>query len=80
MERPCAIVRILFEVRHWDNLPHIVGQIAAEYFVDQVQRPEYIMDDQQEKGMIVVPTDHYGINSKHEINDAAVSLVHIDGI
>jgi hypothetical protein len=79
MERPCPI-EILFEVRQRYNPPHIVRQIADEDFVDQVHGPEYKMDDQQEKGMIVVPTDHYGINSKNGINNAAVSLVHIGGI
>jgi hypothetical protein len=34
------------------------------------------MDDQQEKGMIVIPADHERINSQDEINDAPVSAFH----
>jgi len=35
------------------------------------------MDDQQQNGMIVMPTDHERVDSEKEVKDSAVSSVHL---
>jgi hypothetical protein len=58
--------------------PHIVRQVPHEQFVDQVDGPENIVPDQQQDGMVVIPTDHQGIESQDKIDDAFVPVVHTD--
>ena len=50
--------------------------MPTKYFINQIQRPEYIVNEQQNERMIVIPTDHEGINPQDEIDDAPVSPVH----
>jgi len=53
-----------------------VGKVADEEFVDQVDGPEDIMDDQQDQIVVVVPTDHQGVESQNAVEYAGVAVVH----
>ena len=66
----------LSKIRLWNILPHIIRQMPAEYFINQIQRPEYIVNEQQNERMIVIPTDHEGINPQDEIKYTPVSSFH----
>jgi hypothetical protein len=50
--------------------------VADQQFVDEINGPEDPMDDQEEPTVVIVPTDHEGINTQDEIDDAGVSGVH----
>ena len=47
-----------------------MGEVADEEFVDEVDGPEDVVDDQQENGVIVVPADHEGIDAQDAVEDA----------
>ena len=57
-----------------------MGEVACQEFVDEVDGPEYPMDDQEEPTVVVVPTDQEGVNAQDEIDDAGVSAVHATNI
>ena len=50
--------------------------MPTKYFINQIQRPEYIVNEQQNERMIVIPTDHEGINPQNEIKYTPVSSFH----
>ena len=51
-------------------------KMALQQFVDQVDRPEYEMDDDQEQGVVVIPAYKDGINAQKRIDDAFVPVAH----
>jgi hypothetical protein len=53
-----------------------VGEVAGQQFVQQVNGPEDIMNDEPEDGMVVIPAYHQGIQAQQEIDDAGISSVH----
>ena len=65
----CTCLR-LPEVRFGDGPPQIVGEVTDEEFIDEVDGPEDIVDDQQEQGVVVVPADHEGIDAQDAVEDA----------
>jgi len=60
----------LFEVGQGDGTPEIVGEVADEEFIDKVDGPEDIMNDQQDQGVIIVPADHQGVKAEDGIYEA----------
>jgi len=44
-----------------------MGKMTGQEFIYEVNRPEYPVNDQPENGMVIVPADHHGINSKQKI-------------
>jgi hypothetical protein len=50
--------------------------MALQQFVDQVDRPEDEMDDDQEQGVVVIPAYQDGINAQKRIDDAFVPVAH----
>jgi hypothetical protein len=54
-----------------------MGEVADEEFVDEVDGPEDIMDDHQEKGMVVVPADEDGVDAEDGVEYTGVAVVHI---
>jgi hypothetical protein len=59
-----------FEVRLGDRSPEVMGEVADQQFVDQVDGPEDIMDDQQEDRMVVMPAYQERIDTEDTIEDA----------
>jgi hypothetical protein len=51
-----------------------MGEMADQQFVDEVDGPEDIMDDQQDQRVVIKPTDHQRIEAEDEIDDAGVSV------
>jgi hypothetical protein len=66
----------LFEIAQWDGAPEIVGKMADEKFVDEVDGPDDPVDEQEDPVVVVVPTDHQGVETQDEIDDAGISAVH----
>jgi hypothetical protein len=50
--------------------------MADQQLVDEVDRPEDIVDDQQDNGMVVMPADQQGIEAQDAVDNAVVSVVH----
>jgi hypothetical protein len=70
----------LFEVGQGDGTPEIVGEVADQEFIDQVDGPEDIVDDQQDDRMVVVPADHEGVETQDAIDYAGIAVVHAANI
>jgi hypothetical protein len=66
----------LFEIAEGDRPPEVVGEVADEEFVDEVNGPDDPVDDQEDPIVVVMPTDHQGVDAQDEIDDAGVSGVH----
>ena len=66
-----------FKIGGRDRLPHAVRQMADQQFIDQVNGPEDIMDQQVQKGMIVIPTDHDRIETQDQVEDAFFPVFHL---
>jgi hypothetical protein len=58
----------LLEIRQWDGSPQVVGEVADQQLVYEVDGPEDIVDDQQDYRVIVMPTDQQGINTQDAVN------------
>ena len=50
--------------------------MACQQFIQQINWPEYIMDNQPKDGMIVIPAYHQGIQTQDEVDDALVAVIH----
>jgi hypothetical protein len=70
----------LFKIRHGDRPPQVMGEMADQELVNQVDGPEDIVDDQQEQRMVIIPTDHQGVDTQDTVDDARVSVVHAPNI
>jgi hypothetical protein len=66
----------LFEITFGDGPPKVMGQMAGQQFVDQINRPENIVDDQQYPAMIVMPADHQRIEAEQGVDNSGRSSVH----
>jgi hypothetical protein len=55
----------LLKIGFRNRPPHVVGKMAAEQFIEQINGPEYVVDNQQQYGMIVIPADHERINAQY---------------
>ena len=53
-----------------------MGEVADEEFVDEIDGPNDPVNDQEDPIVVVVPTDHQGVDTQDEINDAGVSAAH----
>jgi hypothetical protein len=56
--------KILFEVGQGDGAPEVVGKVADQEFIDEIDGPEDVMDDQQDDRVVVVPADHQCIEAE----------------
>jgi hypothetical protein len=74
------VIAGLFEVRHGNGTPQIVGKVTDQQLIDQIDRPEDIVDDQQQNVVVVMPTYQQGIDAQDAIDDAGVSVVHTPNI
>lgn len=66
----------LFKIALGDGPPEIVGKVADQQFIDQVDGPEDIVDEQQDPAMVIVPADHERVQAEKEIDNAGGSAVH----
>jgi hypothetical protein len=66
----------LFKIAFGDGPPEIVGEVADEQLIDQVDGPENIMNEQQYPAVVIVPADHERIEAEKKIDDAGCSVVH----
>jgi hypothetical protein len=58
----------LLEIRQRDGSPQVVGEVADQQLVYEVDGPEDIVDDQQDYRVIVMPTDQQSINTQDAVN------------
>ena len=42
-------------------------KVTGKQFIYQINRPEYIMYDEPYNGMVIIPTDHYGIKTEYKV-------------
>jgi len=47
-----------------------MGEVADKQLIDQVDRPENIMDDQQEDRMIIMPAYEQRVDAEDAVEDA----------
>jgi hypothetical protein len=66
----------LFKIRLGDSAPEVVREVADQQFIDQVDGPEDIVDEQQNPTVVIVPADHERIEAKEGIDDAGCPVVH----
>lgn len=66
----------LLEIRQGDRSPQVMGKMADQQLVYEVDWPEDIVDDQQDYRVIVMPADQQGINTQDAVNDARASVIH----
>jgi hypothetical protein len=66
----------LFKIALGDGPPEIVGKVPDQQFIDQVDGPEDIVDEQQDPAMVIVPADHERVQAEKEIDNAGGSAVH----
>ena len=57
-----------------------MGQPSHQQLINQVNGPEDVVDDQQEKRVVIIPTDHQGVDAEDAVDDAGVSVVHTSNI
>jgi hypothetical protein len=60
----------LFKIRFGDGPPQIVGKVTDQQFVDEVDGPENVMDQQQDPTVVIVPADHERIEAQDAVEDA----------
>ena len=51
--------------------------MADQEFINEVDGPENVVDQQQDPTVIVMPTDHQRIEAEDAIEDARVRVVHV---
>jgi hypothetical protein len=54
-----------------------MGQVADEQFVDEVDGPEDIVDQQQDPTVVIMPADHERIEAQNAVDNACVPVVHV---
>jgi hypothetical protein len=59
----------LFKIGLGDGPPQVVGKVTSQQFIDQVDGPEDIVDEQQYPAMVIVPADHEGVQAEEEIDN-----------
>ena len=52
-------------------------KVPYKEFVDQVDGPENIVDDQQDPIVVVVPTDHQRVEAENAVKNARAPVVHV---
>lgn len=53
-----------------------MGKVTDQQLIDQVDRPEDKMDEQQDDGVVIIPAYHEGIDTQNGIYNAGISVVH----
>jgi hypothetical protein len=66
----------LFKVRKWNRFPKVMREMAGEQLIQQVDRPENIVDNEQYDGVIVIPANHQRIETQNKINNAFIPVIH----
>jgi len=46
-----------------------MSKVANKQFINQIDGPEYIMNNKKKNRMIVMPTDHHGVDPQDKINN-----------
>ena len=70
----------LFKIAQGDSFPEVVGKMANEEFVDEIDGPDDPMNEEEDPVVVVVPTDHQGVEAQDEIDDAGVAAAHTANI
>jgi hypothetical protein len=53
-----------------------MGEVADQQLIDQVDRPEDVMDDQQEDRMVIMPAYQQRVDTQDAVEDARIPVVH----
>jgi hypothetical protein len=69
---------LLIEIGCGNMLPHIMGQMAGQQLINEIDGPEDIMDDHQDDGVVVVPAYQDGVDPEDAVDDAFVPVIHGD--
>jgi hypothetical protein len=51
--------------------------VADQEFVDEIDRPENVVNEQQEPIVVVVPADHQRVEAENAVKNARASVVHV---
>jgi hypothetical protein len=54
-----------------------VRQVADQEFVDEVDRPENVVNQQQDPTVVVVPADHQRVEAENAIKYARTPVIHV---
>ena len=54
-----------------------MGQVTNKQFINQVDGPEYIVNNEKENGMIVMPAYHQAVDSQNKINNTSIPGFHV---
>jgi hypothetical protein len=46
-----------------------MGQVTYKQFINQINWPEYVMNNKKKNGMIVMPAYHQGVDSQNKIDN-----------
>jgi len=69
-------VKVSFEIRQRDGSPQVMGQVADQELIDQVDGPEDPVDDRQDYGVVVMPAVQDGVDAQDAVYDTMVSVIH----
>jgi hypothetical protein len=70
----------LFKIAQRDSFPEVVGKMADEEFVDEIDGPDDPVNEEEDPVVVVVPTDHQGVEAQDEINEAGIATAHTANI
>ena len=51
--------------------------MADEQFINQINGPKYIVNNEQENRMIVMPAYHQGIDAQNKIYNTSIPFFHV---
>jgi len=51
--------------------------MADQKFVDEINRPKNIVNEQQQPIVVIVPADHQRVEAKNAIENARTPVVHV---
>jgi hypothetical protein len=57
-----------------------MGEVTCKQFVQQIDRPENIVNDKPQNRMVVIPANHERVEAQNEIYNAFVAAVHFNRI
>ena len=50
--------------------------MPGQQFVKEIERPQNVVDNEQDYGMIVIPAYHQWVNTQSKINNAFIPAAH----
>jgi hypothetical protein len=69
-------ITTLLEVGQWNSLPHTIRKMTYQQFINQVDRPEDEVDDEQDDVVVIIPTYHQGIDAQQTIEETSIAATH----